>query len=311
MTLPKTDTRSPAITSGHRTRRTMDPEVPVRYIRDNFRPDDRLAVVIIDKQTHRTVQRISTADRIARPDFQAWLRHENASRREIYIGMNSLKEGCHTRTKADIAEIRHVYLDFDDNGAAALKALAQRDDLPESNYVLNTSPDRYQVVWKVEGFQSEEAERLMRHLVRESGADPAATDSSRVLRVPGFISYKHSTPFLVQAESRSPHTYRPEQFPKYPTEDPGARAAGTNPREANSSTSPSHVSQSERDWAYAKRSLARGEGPDKVLREIAAFRAGEKPDPQAYAARTVAKAMEALNTELDRSPDQFDSSRGL
>ena len=41
----------------------MDPEVPVRYIRDNFRPDDRLAVVIIDKQTHRTVQRISTADR--------------------------------------------------------------------------------------------------------------------------------------------------------------------------------------------------------------------------------------------------------
>src|ERR1022692_1271277 len=170
MTLPKTDTSSPAITNGHRTRRTMDPEVPVRYIRDNFRPDDRLAVVIIDKQTHRTVQRISTADRIARPDFQAWLRHENASHREIYIGMNSLKEGCHTRTKADIAEIRHVYLDFDDNGAAALKALAQRDDLPEPNYVLNTSPDRYQVVWKVEGFQSEEAERLMRHLVRESGA---------------------------------------------------------------------------------------------------------------------------------------------
>ena len=299
---------SPATTSTRRTRQAKDPEVPVRYIRDNFRPDDRLAVVIIDKQTHRTVQRISTADRIASPEFQAWLRHENASRREIYIGMNSLKEGCHTRTKADIAEIRHVYLDFDDNGTAALKALVQRDDIPEPNYVLNTSPDRYQVVWKVEGFQSEEAERLMRHLVRESGADPAATDSSRVLRVPGFVSYKHAAPFLVQAESRSTQTHRPEQFPKYPTEEPGARAGTTNPRDANCSTSPSHVSQSERDWAYAKRSLARGENPDKITREIAAFRAGEKPDSQAYAARTVQKASQVLASERSQ-PEDVDVER--
>jgi len=284
----------------------MDPEVPVRYIRDNFRPDDRLAVVIIDKQTHRTVQRISTADRIASPEFQAWLRHENASRREIYIGMNSLKEGCHTRTKADIAEIRHIYLDFDDDGTAALKALAQRDDLPEPNYVLNTSPDRYQVVWKVEGFQSEEAERLMRHLVRESGADPAATDSSRVLRVPGFISYKHTAPFLVQAESGSTQTHGPERFPKYPTEEPSAQAGTTNPRETSRSTPASPVSQSERDWAYAKRSLARGENPDKVIREIAAFRAGEKPDSQAYAARTVQKASQAIQSERSTSNPDFE-----
>lgn len=306
MTLPKTDTSSPANTNGHRTRRTMDPEVPVRYIRDNFRPDDRLAVVIIDKQTHRTVQRISTADRIARPDFQAWLRHENASRREIYIGMNSLKEGCHTRTKADIAEIRHVYLDFDDNGTAALKALAQRDDLPEPNYVLNTSPDRYQVVWKVEGFQSDEAERLMRHLVRECGADPAATDSSRVLRVPGFVSYKHAAPFLVQAESGSTQTHGPERFPKYPTEEPGTRAGTTNPRETSHSAPASPVSQSERDWAYAKRSLARGESPDKIIREIAAFRAGEKSDSQAYATRTVQKASQAIQSERSTSNPDFE-----
>jgi len=130
----------------------MDPEIPARYIRENFRPEDRVAVVIIDRQTHRTIQRVATADRVARPEFQAWLRHQNASRNEIYVGMNPVKEGCRTRTKADIAEIRHIYLDFDANGTAAVNALSARDDVPQPNYLLNTSPDHWQVVWKVEGF---------------------------------------------------------------------------------------------------------------------------------------------------------------
>src|SRR5580658_4817364 len=229
MTQPKTDTISQPSTTARRSRQPMDPEVPVRYIRENFRPEDRVAVVIIDKQTHRTIQRVATADRVARPEFQAWLRHQNASRNEIYIGMNPVKEGSHTRTKADIAEVRHVYLDFDNNGTGAVRALAQRNDVPEPNYLVNTSPDRWQVVWKVEGFGIEESERLMRNLVREAGADPAATDSSRVLRLPGFISYKHTNPFLVRVESRATETYRPEHFPKYPSEEPAGRGIASAP----------------------------------------------------------------------------------
>src|SRR5579871_679936 len=221
MTQPKTDTISQPSTAARRSRQAMDPEVPVRYIRENFHPEDRLAVVIIDKQTNRTIQRVAGVDRIIRPEFQAWLRHQNASHREIYIGMNPVRQECRSRTKADIADIRHVYLDFDHNGTDAVKKLTERDDVPKPNYLVNTSPDRWQVIWRVEGFGIEESERLMRNLVREAGADPAATDSSRVLRLPGFISYKHASPFLVRVESRATETYGPEHFPNYPIEDAG------------------------------------------------------------------------------------------
>lgn len=33
----------------------MDPEVPTRYLRENFEPNDRLAIVLIQKETHRVI----------------------------------------------------------------------------------------------------------------------------------------------------------------------------------------------------------------------------------------------------------------
>jgi hypothetical protein len=54
------------------------------------------------------------------------------------------------------------------------------------------------------------------------------------------------------------------------------------------------MSQSEDDWAYAKRALARGDDPEEVIRRIADYRAGEKHDPIDYARRTVTKAQAEL-----------------
>src|ERR1700733_7444377 len=219
MTQPKTDTNSRLSISAPNAWRPMDPDIPVRYIRENFHPNDRIAVVLIQKETHRVVQRVATAERVASAEFQAWLRHENASRFEVYVSMNALKDGARSRTKEDIAEIRHVYLDFDDNGTSAVQALLKRDDVPQPNYLVNSSPDKWQVVWKVEGFTNEDAEGLMRHMVRETGADPAATDSSRVMRLPGFANHKYGRPFVVSVEPRATETYRPEHFPRLPTEE--------------------------------------------------------------------------------------------
>jgi hypothetical protein len=272
----------------------MDSEVPARYLRENFRPDDRLAVVLIQKETHRVVQRIATAARIADPGFQAWLRHENAQRCEVYVSMNTIKPDSRSRTKDDIAEVRHVYLDFDDNGTAAVQALMQRKDMPTPNYLVNSSAGKWQVVWKVEGFGQEEAERLMRHLVRETGADPAATDSSRVLRLPGFMNHKYAKPFWVRVETRSERTYSPEHFPNVPNDGQGGRTVVGKEHADRAHSSHSCVSQSERDWAYAKRALARGESSDAVIAAISQYRAGEKSDAHAYAERTVRKAGEVL-----------------
>ena len=43
----------------------------------------------------------------------------------------------------------------------------------------------------------------MRELVRDFWADPAATDCSRVMRVPGFVNHKQRPGHLVRAEQLS------------------------------------------------------------------------------------------------------------
>jgi hypothetical protein len=57
---------------------------------------------------------------------------------------------------------------------------------------------------------------------------------------------------------------------------------------------PGHKSQSEADWAYAKRALARGDDPEVVIQRIAYYRAQDKADPQYYARHTVLKAKAQL-----------------
>jgi hypothetical protein len=150
----------------------------------------------------------------------------------------------------------------------------------------------------------------MRRLVRDTGADPAATDSSRVLRIPGFANHKYGRPFVVSVEPRAVETYRPEHFPRLPAEEQGGRKlADRAPSQQSRATG--GISQSERDWAYARRALARGEAPDKVRMAIAAFRTGQKADVNQYAERTVWKAMESLKSDRSGSagPD-IPTSRG-
>jgi hypothetical protein len=62
--------------------------------------------------------------------------------------MNPLKKDALTRTKEQIESIRHVYLDLDHGGSQALEAIENSSVVPKPNYVLNSSPEKHQVVWK-------------------------------------------------------------------------------------------------------------------------------------------------------------------
>jgi RepB DNA-primase from phage plasmid len=274
------------------------------YIRANFDPSDRLAVLVKNRKRGETLQRISTAVRIASPQFQDWLRYKNdQDGSDIYIGMNPLKPEAHTRTKDDIQAIKHVYLDLDHGGAKSLAAIQQSDRVPPPSYVLSTSPHKFQAIWKVEGFNQEQAETLLHALAREFDGDPAATDSTRVLRLPGFTNKKYEEEYRVTVHSQTDGTYHPRDF-KLRTDPVDAGPARWNPsRERTAASGPRELSQSERDWAYAKRALARGALPEEVMRDIAEFRAHEKHDPEDYAQRTVAKAQAELNAQA--------SSRGV
>jgi hypothetical protein len=55
------------------------------------------------------------------------------------------------------------------------------------------------------------------------------------------------------------------------------------------------LTQSEHDWAYAKRALARGDDPEEIIRRIADYRANDKHDPEYYARHTVTKALNDLS----------------
>jgi DNA primase RepB-like protein len=58
----------------------------------------------------------------------------------------------------------------------------------------------------------DEAERLQRAMAREFGGDPAATDSTRVLRLPRFYNKKYEPNHRIEAEPGSTETHRLEHF---------------------------------------------------------------------------------------------------
>jgi len=284
----------------------MNKQIPSDYIRANFRPDDRVAVVLLRKSDAKPPdQRVATAEQVASDRFQSFLRYRNRERYEIYISMNTIKGTSKNRTKGDIAAIRHVYLDLDKNGPAALKALRSREDLPTPNHILESSPGKYQVVWRVEQFESDQAEALMRAMVRDLGADPAATDSTRVLRLPGLYNHKYPAPHFVTVENLTDEVYTPAKFPDYGADEFTARLQASSVVGSGKASSHRGHSQSERDWAYAKRALERGEQPEAVIRAIAMYRS-DKPNPKYYAEHTVEKAGAAIARTSDRA---FSSGR--
>lgn len=183
------------------------------------------------------------------------------------------------------------------------------DLVPCPNYVLNTSPEKFQVVWKVDGMTIEEAEALNQAMVREFDGDPAATDSSRVLRLPGFANKKYEADFYVQARAESRQTYNLRDF-KLQIDSQDAPRHHHEQAARKQSAPSSTLSQSEHDWAYAKRALARGDDPEEVIRRIADYRAANKHDPEYYARHTVTKAQAQLTSErqnadtsgVDKSP---------
>ena len=262
-----------------------------RYVLENFAAQDRIALLALHRTTNEVLQRITTAETLSSPDFQAWLSYLNSQKHDLYLSMNTLKRGSRGRTKEDVDCIRHIFLDFDQNGDRAVEKLLARNYLPVPNYLVSTSPDKWQVIWKVEGFEKAAAEELEKGLVRSTGADPCVVDVARVLRLPGFYNHKYRPAYLVTAQGRSDSIRGPDHFPKLPVDEPVDELPLRASPSHRQGTGLNLPSQSERDWAYAKRALGRGEPERRVTEEIARYRVGQKHNPHDYAQRTVRKAV--------------------
>jgi hypothetical protein len=275
------------------------------YILDNFEQTDRIAMLVLNRDFGETIQRITSAQKAASSEFQAWLRYKNATGSDIYMGQNPLRQDASTRTKEDIESIRHVYLDLDHSGPEALESVENSSVVPRPNYVLTSSPGKFQVVWKVEGMSLDEAEGLLHAMAREFGGDPAATDATRVLRLPGFANKKYDTDFYVEARRESSETYHLRDF-KLHIDSHDSPHHNYDTRAKRDSSPRTTLSQSEHDWAFAKRALARGEDPEEVILQIARYRTSDKSNPESYARLTVTKAQ----ADLQRGAAFKQSSEG-
>src|SRR5271168_2418791 len=238
------------------------------YVFALHEPNDQVAVLVRNRTRHQATQRILAAETIASAPFQSWLHQQNESGADVFIGMNPVREGSRSRTKEQIREVRHTYLDLDEEAGASLQAIRTSGDVPPPNFILDTSPGKHQVVWRVEGLATNQAETLLPALASQYGGDPAATDISRLLRLPGFTNRKYNDAFVVRVHHETEAVYHLQNFHVQEDSPESPRHIGDShhrPRKLPAG----HRSQSEADWAYAKRALARGDNPDEIMRRIA------------------------------------------
>lgn len=192
----------------------IDRDAPIRFLRAAFRPDDWVAIVLKAHDTGGSAQRVAPVSLIASPRFQAWLRAENARRFSVFVSVNTIRPQRRSRTRDAIADVRHVFLDADRDGAGVLASIAARRDLPPPSYVTHSSPNRLHVLWRVTGFAKEHVEALQKHLAKDLGTDKVAVSCSQVTRLPGFFNHKYRPASLVETEfGATDRRWQPSEFP--------------------------------------------------------------------------------------------------
>jgi hypothetical protein len=135
-------------------------------------------------------------------------------------------------------------------------------------------------------------------------ADPAATDVSRVLRLPGFRNWKYETPhYAREVELTSPATkqdYSPADFPGFDLAQVEvlrtAQRANRTVAGANAGGG-ADSSQSAKDFRWVIWQLKQGRDSQSVKAELEGRRP-DKPNPGYYADITVEMALRKAGAEI-------------
>jgi hypothetical protein len=253
-----------------------------RFLVRCFQPEETIALLLRKDNPRSIVQRVVRFEKVLEPRYQAWLAYENSTGANVYVAANPLHSGSRKRTKENIASVRHLYLDIDAAGDARLAALRASDSVPPPTSILSTSSCKYQVLWRVEGFDFEQQEQMLKLLALAFGGDPACTDCNRVLRIPGFLNQKYDPAYRVAVEYPDDSIWTPDDFRlEIAATDATAYSLANHGRKP-----PRKHSNSESDWASVSSQLRQGKDASKLTRELAARRT-DKPNPLYYAQRTV------------------------
>jgi hypothetical protein len=257
-------------------------EIARDFLARCFVPGETIALLLRRESTGKTQQRVVTLEQALAPRYLGWLAHENRSGGNIYVAANPLRPGSRKRTKEYIASARHLYLDIDTDGDVRLAALRASGTVPTPTTILSTSPGKYQVLWRVDGFDFVRQEQMLKLLAISFGGDPACTDCNRVIRIPGFLNCKYDPAHYVTVEYPCDSPWTPGDFRL----NTGIVSAMFSSNAMPSRKQPGKHSNSESDWAWVCEQLAHGKDAAKLTRELATRRS-DKPNPLYYARRTV------------------------
>ena len=253
-----------------------------QFLNRCFAPDETIALLLRRESASAPTQRVVTLEAALAPRYQAWLSYENGTEANVYVAANPLLPGSRKRTKESIASVRHLYIDIDTDGDARLAALRASELVPPPTSILSTSPGKYQVLWRVEGFDFARQEQTLKLLAIAFGGDPACTDCNRVLRIPGFLNRKYDPPYKVTVEYPDDSIWTPDDFELDACAvDAMHFASVPTPREP-----PLKHSHSESDWAWVLHELGHGKDAVTLTHELASLRS-DKPNPLYYARRTI------------------------
>jgi hypothetical protein len=260
----------------------MNTQTAQEFLTRCFHSGETVALLLRKESPASTTQRIVTLEQATAPRYLAWLRYENHNGANVYVAANPLRSGSRKRTKDCIAEVSHLYLDIDVDGENRIGALMESDAVPVPTMILSTSLDKYQVLWRVEGFDFDQQESTLKQLAIAFGGDSACTDRNRVLRVPGFRNCKYHPAHPVTVEYPSDSTYRPADFR---LDDSVLDSALQSCRDARNYIT-GKITHSEKDWAWVVQQLSLGEDAAKLTLSLASRRS-DKPNPLYYAQRTI------------------------
>jgi hypothetical protein len=267
----------------------MNTSIAREFLTRCFAPGDTIAILLRCELPASTTQRIVAFGKVIAPRYLGWLSYENANGANVYVAANPLRSGSRKRTKESIVEVRHLYIDIDVDGEARVATLRVSTKVPTPTVIIATSQGKYQVLWRVGGFDFTAQERALKLLAIAFGGDPACTDCNRVIRVPGFHNRKYVPAHLVTVEYSSDTTYSSVDFQL----DDLMSDTMLPLRRVPLSFRGKKRTHSEQDWAWVLSELTRGQDAATLTQALASRRA-DKPNPLYYAQRTVDMASARL-----------------
>jgi len=143
------------------------------------------------------------------------LLQRNSTRYDVYASVNAIATGARSRTRREVAGVRHVFIDVDQDAQGALPpSLGAGPTFRRRATWCIPRQSARTFSWRARDFDAVTVERLQKQLAADLDGDLAATSVAQVTRLPGFRNCKYDASYVVWVDYRDVgHVYTPRDFP--------------------------------------------------------------------------------------------------